>query len=61
MLEIISFIGLVILFFFITIFLIFFVKSIIWNIEDIFGPVVNDIKASVKKKNKDNYGREEDL
>lgn len=49
MIKIISFIGLIILFFFIFRFFVFFVNSIIWNIKDIFSPIVNDIKTSIKK------------
>lgn len=47
--EIIGFIGLVILFFLVAKFLILLVKSIIWNIKDIFGPVVNDIKIYINR------------
>lgn len=47
--EIIGFIGLVILFFLVAKFLILLVKSFIWDIKDIFGPVIDDIKTSIKK------------
>lgn len=49
-LEIISFIGLIILFFFIVLFLILLVKSIIWGIKDIFDPIVNEIKEYINNK-----------
>lgn len=49
MMEFISFIGCVLLLFVFSWFIKVLVESIIWNIKDIFGPVVNDIATSIKK------------
>lgn len=49
MMEFISFIGCVLLLFVFCWFIKVLVESIIWNIKDIFGPVVNDIATSIKK------------
>lgn len=45
----IEFIGCVLLLFVLGWFLKVIVESIIWNIKDIFRPVVNDIVALIKK------------
>ena len=49
MMEFIGFIGCVLLLFVFVWFLKVLVESIIQNIKDIFGPVVNDIVTSIKK------------
>ena len=49
MMEFISFIGCALLLFVFSWFIKVLVESIIWNIKDIFGPVVNDIATSIKK------------
>lgn len=49
MMEFIGFIGCVLLLFVLCWFLKVTIESIIWNIKDIFGPVVNDIVTSIKK------------
>ena len=47
--EFIGFTGCVLLLFVFAWFFKVLVESIIWNIKDIFDPVVNDIVASIKK------------
>lgn len=47
--EFISFIGCVLFLFVLGWFFKVTIESIIWNIKDIFGPVVNDIVKSIKK------------
>lgn len=49
MMEFISFIGCALLLFVFGWFFKVLVESIILNIKDIFGPVVNDIATSIKK------------
>ena len=49
MMEFIGFIGCVLLLFVFGWFVKVLVKSIIMNAKDIFGPVVNDIVASINK------------
>lgn len=49
MMGFIGFIDYVLLLFVFGWFLKVFVESIIWNVKDIFGPVVNDIATSIKK------------
>ena len=49
MMEFISFIGYILLLFVFGWFIKVLVESIIWNVKDIFGPVVNDIATSIKK------------
>lgn len=49
MMEFISFIGCVLLLFVFGWFFKVLVESIIFNVKDIFGPVVNDIATSIKK------------
>lgn len=49
MIEFIGCVGCVLLLFVFGWFIKVFVESIIWNIKDIFGPVVNDIVTSIKK------------
>lgn len=49
MMEFIGFIGCVLLLFVLGWFFKVTIESIIWNIKDIFGPVVNDIVTSIKK------------
>ena len=49
MMEFIGFIGCSLLLFVFGWFIKVFIESIIWNIKDIFGPVVNDIVASINK------------
>lgn len=49
MMEFIGFIGCILLLFVLGWFLKVIIESIIWNIKDIFGPVVNDIVTSIKK------------
>lgn len=50
MMEFIGFIGCVLLLFVFGWFFKVLVESIIWNIKDIFGPVVNDIVTLIKNK-----------
>lgn len=45
----IEFVGCLLLLFVLGWFLKVIVESIIWNIKDIFGPVVNTIVTSIKK------------
>lgn len=47
--KFISFIGCTLLLFVFGWFIKVLVESIIWNIKDIFGPVVNDIATSINK------------
>lgn len=49
MIEFIGFIGCVLLLFVFGWFFKVLIESIIWNIKDIFGRVVNDIVTSIKK------------
>ena len=49
MVEFIGFIGCVLLLFVLGWFFKIIIESIIWNIKDIFRPVVNDIVTSIKK------------
>ena len=49
MMEFIGFIGCVLLLFVFGWFFKVLIESIIWNIKDSFGPVVNDIATSIKK------------
>lgn len=49
MMEFIGFIGCVLLLFVFGWFFKVLVESIILNVKDIFGPVVNDIVTSIKK------------
>ena len=49
MMEFIGFISCTLLLFIFGWFIKVLVESIIWNIKDIFGPVVNDIATSIKK------------
>ena len=47
--EFIGFIGCVLLLFVLGWFFKVIIELIIWNIKDIFSPVVNDIVTSIKK------------
>ena len=49
MMEFISFIGCALLLLVFGWFIKVLVESIIFNVKDIFGPVVNDIATSIKK------------